>query len=102
LYQIPIYLLRRNDVFSYSPEKYNMMKAEAVDIQENAGFQAIQIPQEFKIDDDKVYIKKMGNALYIIPFHNPWQSLFDSLGQFSSDFMEDRNQPSTQIRESFD
>lgn len=77
------------------------MKAEVVAIQENAGFQAIQIPQECKINDDKVYIKKMGNALYIIPFHNPWQNLFDSLGQFSSDFMEDRNQ-SIQIRESFD
>ena len=29
-------------------------------------------------------------------------NLFDSLGQFTSDFMEDRNQPSNQIRESFD
>jgi antitoxin VapB len=78
------------------------MKVEAVDIQENAGSQAIQIPQEFKINDDKVYIKKMGNALYIIPFHNPLQNFFESLGQFTSDFMEDRNQSSTQIRESFD
>lgn len=24
---------------------------------------------------------------------NPWQPLFDSLGEFSADFMEDRNQP---------
>ena len=81
---------------------YSTMKVETIDIQENADSQAIQIPQEFKINDDKVYIKKMGNALYIIPFHNPWQNLFDSLGQFTSDFMEDRNQPSAQIRESFD
>ncbi len=78
------------------------MKVETIDIQDNAGFQAINIPQEFKINDDKVYIKQMGNALYIIPFHSPWQNLFDSLGEFTSDYMEDRNQPTNQTRESFD
>ena len=78
------------------------MKVETVNIQDNEGFQAIRIPGDFKIDDDKVYIKKVGNALYIIPFHNPWQNVFDSLEQFTPDFMEDRNQPSGQSRESFD
>jgi len=78
------------------------MKVEAVSIQDNEGSQAIRIPDDFKINDDKVYIKKVGNALYIIPFYNPWQNVFDSLENFTSDFMEDRNQPSEQARESFD
>ena len=78
------------------------MKFETVDIQNNKGEQAIRIPESLKIDDSKVYIKKMGNCLYIIPYHQPWQSLIDSLQQFSPDFMEDRDQPLSQNRESFD
>lgn len=78
------------------------MKVETVDIQVDEGSQAIRIPDDFKINDDKVYIKKVGNALYIIPFHQPWQSVTDSLEHFTSDFMENRNQPAEQYRESFD
>jgi antitoxin VapB len=78
------------------------MEFEAIDIQNNAAGQAIKIPDNFKINDSKVYIKKMGNGLFIIPYHQPWQCLFNSLEQFSTDFMEERNQPSSQNRESFD
>jgi antitoxin VapB len=78
------------------------MNIEAVKIQNAKGFQAINIPENLKINDDRVYIKKMGNALYIIPFHTPWQALTDSLGEFTPDFMETRNQPPQQTRESFD
>ena len=78
------------------------MKFETIDIQNKEGGQAIEIPESFKIDDSKVYIKKRGNCLYIIPYHQPWQSLLDSLQQFSPDFMEERNQPLPQNRESFD
>jgi antitoxin VapB len=77
------------------------MKVEAVNIQDLQGIQAINIPPSLKINDDKVYIKKIGNILYLIPFHNPWQNLMDSLDQFTPDFMEDRNQPLEQTRESF-
>jgi len=75
---------------------------KAVDIKNKKGFQAIKIPDQLKIDDDKVYVKKVGNALYIIPYNKPWQNLFDSLNSFTSDFMEDRQQPPHQPRESFD
>ena len=78
------------------------MKVETVDIQNNSGIQAIQIPEAFKINDSKVYLKKTGNVIYIIPYHNPWQNFFDSLTEFTPDFMEERNEPSPQTRESFD
>ena len=55
-----------------------------------------------KIDDDKVYIKKVGNSIFIIPFHNPWQNLIDSTNSFTADFMENRDQPENQHRETFD
>ena len=78
------------------------MKIQAVDIQNIAGRQAIQLPSDLTINDDKVYLKKVGNVIYIIPFHSPWQNFFDSLSEFSSDFMDQRNQPPSQNRESFD
>ena len=75
---------------------------EAINIQDISGSQMIKIPDNFKINDDKVYLKKVGNTLYIIPFHNPWQGMFDSVNEFSEDFMDDRQQPKQQSRESFD
>lgn len=81
---------------------YKVMKIEAVDIQNISGHQAIQLPNELRINDDKVYLKKMGNVIYIIPYHNPWQNFYDSLSGFSADFMDERNQPLQQIRELFD
>jgi antitoxin VapB len=40
-----------------------------------------------------VYIKKVGNAVVLIPEQDSWQSLADSLALFSDDFMEQREQP---------
>ncbi len=77
------------------------MKVEEVDIQINSGIQAINLPAHFKIEDNKVYLKKMGNVIYIIPYHKPWQNVHESLDIFTQDFMEDRNQNIQQTRESF-
>jgi len=78
------------------------MPIQTVDIQNTKGIQAINIPNDFKINDNKVYIKQVGNALYIFPFHNPWQNLADSLNDFTVDYMNERNQPNEQSRELFD
>jgi antitoxin VapB len=78
------------------------MGFKTIDIKNKKGSQAIKIPKQMKIDDDKVYLKKVGNALYIIPYHKPWQNLFDSLDFFTSDFMDKREQPDNQKRESLD
>lgn len=78
------------------------MGIETIDIKNNRGEQDIRIPKKMRIDDDKVYLRKVGNSLYIIPYHNPWQNLIDSTDIFTSDFMEDREQPSQQQRESLD
>ena len=78
------------------------MVFETIEIKTQKGFQAIRIPETLKINDDKVYLKKIGNSLYIIPFHNPWENLIESLDIFTSDFMTTRDQPDNQKREVFD
>ena len=65
----------------------------------NGRSQAVRLPKEYRFDGDRVFIKRAGNAVVLIPYHEPWQSLFDSLKMFSDDFMEDREQPLQQDRE---
>ena len=78
------------------------MKIETIAVRNKRGKQAIHIPKQMEINDDKVYLNKIGNALYIIPFHNPWQNLIESIDSFTSDFMDTRKQPDNQQREAFD
>ena len=65
----------------------------------NGRSQAVRLPKEFRFDGDQVFIKKLGNIVVLLPYQNSWQALFDSLEQFSDDFMVSREQPEQQIRE---
>ena len=66
----------------------------------NGQSQAVRLPLEFRFEGTRVYIKRMGNAVLLLPEQDTWQMLFDSLGLFSDDFMEVRDQPEEQVRES--
>ena len=79
-----------------------IMKQEVVDIQNVSGTQTIELPDGFKIDDDKVYLKKTGNIISLIPYHSGWKNFYESLSAFTSDFMNDREQPSQQSRKILD
>ena len=61
--------------------------------------QTLFLPEEYQIQGDEVYIKKVGNAIVLIPKDDPWQVLFQSLDLFSTDFMESRTQPEQTARD---
>jgi antitoxin VapB len=61
--------------------------------------QYIRFPEDFRIDADTLYIKKVGNVVVLLPENSPWESLFSSLDLFTDDFMTDREQPRFQDRE---
>ena len=63
--------------------------------------QIVILPEGFNMSGTEVYIKKVGSAIVLIAKDNPWQSLFDSLEQFSDDFMTAREQPPLDVREAF-
>jgi len=67
---------------------------------QNGQSQAVRLPKEFRFPGDKVFIKRMGNAVVLLPYHDSWHALFDSLDQFSDDFMNQREQPLQPPRES--
>ncbi|HYO50015.1 MAG TPA: type II toxin-antitoxin system VapB family antitoxin [Chloroflexia bacterium] len=66
---------------------------------QNGKTQSVRLPKEYQFRGTKVYIKKMGNAVILIPEQDPWQSLVSSLDLFSDDFMIERDQPDVQQRE---
>ncbi|GAB4497726.1 MAG: AbrB/MazE/SpoVT family DNA-binding domain-containing protein [Anaerolineales bacterium] len=59
---------------------------------------AVRLPKQFRLDGDQVYIKRMGQAIVLLPYHEPWQTLIESLDLFTDDFMEERTQLPMQIR----
>jgi antitoxin VapB len=66
---------------------------------QNGKSQAVRLPKEFRFESDRVYVKKMGNAVILLPYGALWQSLVDSLSLFSDDFMATRTQLPPQQRE---
>ncbi len=66
----------------------------------NGRSQAVRLPKEFRFSGDDVYIKKYQGIVMLLPKESPWTSLVDSLDRFSSDFMNERNQPNQQERAS--
>lgn len=65
----------------------------------NGRSQAVRLPKEFRFKGDQVYVKRIGNAVVLLPNENAWESLVESLTLFSDDFLETRNQPGEQPRE---
>jgi antitoxin VapB len=78
------------------------MQYETLDILCEDDKQMILLPDNMKFSDKKVYLKRVGNSLYMIPFNDPWQNLIDSVNFFTEDYMETRENSINDIRESFD
>jgi len=74
-----------------------------VKVSQNARTQTIQIPKEYKLESDEVYIDKIGDSLIIKPkYKNHWDSFFDTLQDIdSSNFLNNRTQLPVQEREMF-
>jgi antitoxin VapB len=72
---------------------------ETAKLFQNGKSQAVRLPKKYRLPGDKVLIKKMGDAVILLPYDNPWQSWAESLALFSDDFMETRPQPEQQKRE---
>jgi antitoxin VapB len=61
--------------------------------------QVVVLPDNIQLAGSEVYVKKVGNVVVLISTENLWQLLFDSLDQFSDDFMKERTQPPLASRE---
>jgi antitoxin VapB len=71
-------------------------KMQTAKLFKNGRSQAVRLPKEFRMEGDRVGIKKVSNTIVLIPLDDPWKPLFDSLDKFSDEFMNDREQPTEQ------
>lgn len=58
--------------------------------------QAVRLPKDFRFEGEEVFIKKVGDAVVLLPREDSWRTLYESLGSFSEDFMDYREQPRTE------
>ena len=69
----------------------------------NGDSQAVRLPKEFRFEGTEVLIKRVGNAVVLLPQAHSWDSLIASLDKFPADFMAERGQPeAAETRESMD
>jgi antitoxin VapB len=59
----------------------------------NGDSQAVRLPKEFRFGGDEVLIKRVGNAVVLLPKAKSWDTLEQSLDKFPADFMGAREQP---------
>jgi antitoxin VapB len=63
----------------------------------------VRLPKEFRFSGDEVFIKRVGNAVVLLPKARSWDTLLESLEKFPPDFMTNREQPAeADHRESFE
>ncbi|MES2641752.1 MAG: type II toxin-antitoxin system VapB family antitoxin [Myxococcota bacterium] len=66
----------------------------------NGQSQAVRLPREFALPGREVFVRRVGNAVLLVPTEDPWAGFEAALDQFSEDFMSERAQPAADVRKS--
>jgi len=75
---------------------------QTVKVFKSGNSQAIRIPKEFAIDENELYIQKIGKSIILTSKDDLWKTFEESLDKFSDDvFTEGREQPEQQDRDFF-
>lgn len=53
----------------------------------NGKSQAVRLPKEYRFAGDEVYVKKLGEAVILIPKDKAWDIFIEGINSFSSDFL---------------
>lgn len=65
----------------------------------NGNSQAVRLPKQYRFEGDEVVIKRLGDAVVLLPKENPWQVLFDAVRDFTPDLVIEREDEPCQERE---
>ena len=71
---------------------------------QNGQSQAVRLPKEFRFENMKeVFIKKINGMVVLIPKSDKtvWDAMFESLDDFSDDFMPSRTEPKQEREDLF-
>lgn len=59
---------------------------EIAKVFENGRSQAVRIPQKYRFNVDEVVIRKLGDAVLLVPKDKVWETFMNGLNGFSDDF----------------
>lgn len=65
----------------------------------NGRSQAVRLPKDYRFEGTEVYIKKIGEAVLLIPKDGAWNVFESGVNYFTKDFLPDRKQPEIQERD---
>lgn len=65
----------------------------------NGGSQAVRLPRHCRFSGTEVYVKRVGSTVILLPKTAPFEPLARSLGEFTDDFMDEREQGGRQQRD---
>lgn len=66
----------------------------------NGRSQAVRLPKDFRFEGDEVFIKRVGDAVVLLPRKEGWGTLEQALATFEPGFVLERDQPERQKRKS--
>jgi antitoxin VapB len=58
---------------------------------QNGRSQAVRLPKEFRFSGSSVYVRKLGDVVFLIPKRRSWRALIDACDRFTDDFMSSRD-----------
>lgn len=69
---------------------------------QNGRSQAVRLPKDFQFSGTDVFIKKVGEAVILVPHDKSWEVFLHGLNSFTEDYLEnERSQGQHQKRENF-
>lgn len=66
---------------------------ETAKLFENGRSQAVRLPKKFRFSGDEVLVRRLGQAVILLPKEAVWQTFLDGLHTFTDDFLEDGREP---------
>ncbi len=59
----------------------------------NGRSQAVRLPRAYRFSADEVAITRVGDAVVLLPKESSWGPLLAATGEFTDDFMAERDAP---------
>ena len=66
---------------------------ETAKIIENDGGQTVRLPETCRLSVDEVLVRKLGDALLLVPKEKAWETFMNGLRSFPDDFLADGRGP---------
>ncbi len=59
----------------------------------NGKSQAVRLPKDYRFSGDEVYIKKVGNSVFLYPKDKAWETFMEGINGFTDDFLPNGRMP---------